>query len=148
METILWIAVALAAVAVVLLIVLLWQISRLRDSRSDPSDKLAVLADRLSQTSASVSAEFAQNRREQSLFQEQLRRQTSEELSAMARQIEALRADNSEQMRRMQESNERRLDRMRETVDEKLNATLGTRLDASFQAVSKQLESVSSRWAR
>ena len=142
METILWIAVALAAVAVVLLIVLLWQISRLRDSRSDPSDKLAVLADRLSQTSASVSAEFAQNRREQSLFQEQLRRQTSEELSAMARQIEALRADNSEQMRRMQESNERRLDRMRETVDEKLNATLGTRLDASFQAVSKQLESV------
>lgn len=142
MEPVIWIAAVLAGLAVVLLCVLLWQVAHLRAARSDPSEKLAVLADRLSQTGASVSAEFAQNRREQALFQEQLRRQTREELSAMARQIEALRADNFEQMRRMQESNERRLDQMRETVDEKLTATLGTRLDASFRTVSQQLESV------
>ena len=141
-DTIIWITAAAAWLAVVLLCVLIRQTSRLRQARSDPSEKLAVLADRLSQTGANVSAEFERSRREQALFQEQLRRQTREELSAMAQQIEALRADNFEQMRRMQESNERRLDRMRETVDEKLTATLGTRLDASFRTVSQQLESV------
>ena len=142
METGQWIAVILSGVCAVLLAVALWQISRLRRARSDPSEKLAVLADRLSQTSASVSAEFERSRREQMLFQEQLRRRTSEELGAMAKQIEGLRADNYEQMRRMQESNERKLDEMRRTVDEKLTETLGTRLDASFRTVSHQLESV------
>lgn len=142
METVIWIAAVLAGISAVLVCVLLVQVSRLRSAQSDPSEKLAVLADRLSQTGAGVTAQFSQSRREQSLFQEQLQRMTREELSVMAHQIEALRADTAEQMRRMQESNERRLDRMRETVDEKLTATLGSRLDASFQTVSRQLESV------
>ena len=43
---------------------------------------------------------------------------------------------------RMQESNEKKLDQMRETVDEKLTATLSTRLDSSFKTVSEQLENV------
>ncbi len=43
---------------------------------------------------------------------------------------------------RMQESNEKKLDQMRETVDEKLTATLTTRLDSSFKTVSEQLENV------
>ena len=42
----------------------------------------------------------------------------------------------------MQQSNEKKLDEMRATVDEKLNATLTTRLNASFTAVSEQLENV------
>ena len=142
MELLLWVSIALSGVCAVLLTVLLIQIAKLRRARSDPSEKLAVLADRLSQTGMSVSSEFERNRREQTLFQEQLRRQTSEELGAMAGQIEKLRADNYEQMRRMQESNEKKLDEMRRTVDEKLTETLGTRLDASFRTVSRQLESV------
>lgn len=45
-------------------------------------------------------------------------------------------------MAEMQKSNEQKLDQMRQTVDEKLNGTLNTRLNASFQTVSQQLESV------
>lgn len=45
-------------------------------------------------------------------------------------------------MAEMQKSNEQRLDQMRQTVDEKLTGTLNTRLNASFQTVSQQLESV------
>ena len=113
-----------------------------RRSAAASSEKLAVLADRLSQTGTAVSDEFARSRMEQSRFQSEMRREMREELSATAQQIEALRADNFEQMRRMQEGNERKLEQMRATVDEKLTATLGTRLDASFRTVSKQLESV------
>lgn len=43
---------------------------------------------------------------------------------------------------RMQESNEKKLDQMRATVDEKLTATLSTRLDSSFKTVSDQLENL------
>ncbi|WP_061747285.1 DNA recombination protein RmuC, partial [Streptococcus suis] len=42
----------------------------------------------------------------------------------------------------IQESNEKRLEEMRQTVEEKLEKTLQTRLQASFEMVSKQLESV------
>ena len=45
-------------------------------------------------------------------------------------------------MAEMQKSNEQKLDQMRQTVDEKLIGTLNTRLNASFQTVSQQLESV------
>lgn len=45
-------------------------------------------------------------------------------------------------MAEMQKSNEQKLDQMRQTVDEKLTSTLNTRLNASFQTVSQQLESV------
>ena len=45
-------------------------------------------------------------------------------------------------MAEMQKSNEQKLDQMRQTVDEKLTGTLNTRLYASFQTVSQQLESV------
>ena len=40
------------------------------------------------------------------------------------------------------ESNEKHLEEMRQTVEEKLEKTLQTRLQASFETVSKQLESV------
>lgn len=42
----------------------------------------------------------------------------------------------------MQDSNEKRLEEMRQTVEEKLEKTLQTRLQVSFETVSKQLESV------
>ena len=45
-------------------------------------------------------------------------------------------------MAEKQKSNEQKLDQMRQTVDEKLTGTLNTRLNASFQTVSQQLESV------
>ena len=42
----------------------------------------------------------------------------------------------------IQESNEKHLEEMRQTVEEKLEKTLQNRLQASFETVSKQLESV------
>ena len=45
-------------------------------------------------------------------------------------------------VKEMQESNEKRLEEMRQTVEEKLEQTLQNRLKASFETVSKQLESV------
>lgn len=43
---------------------------------------------------------------------------------------------------KMQESNEKKLEEMRITVDEKLTATLTTRLNSSFKTVSDQLENL------
>lgn len=72
---------------------------------------------------------------------------------ALGNSLENIRKNNIEQNERqsriiseaignMQQSNERKLDQMRETVDEKLTATLTTRLDSSFKTVSDQLENV------
>lgn len=47
-----------------------------------------------------------------------------------------------ERMKQIQETNELRLEQMRQTVEEKLEKTLQTRLQTSFESVSKQLESV------
>ncbi len=45
-------------------------------------------------------------------------------------------------LERMREGNEKKLEQMRATVSEKLDETLGKRLDSSFETVSKQLENV------
>ena len=47
-----------------------------------------------------------------------------------------------ESVKNLQESNEKKLEEMRVTVDEKLTATLTTRLNSSFKTVSEQLENV------
>ncbi len=48
----------------------------------------------------------------------------------------------TEAVSRLQHSNEQKLEQMRLTVDEKLTATLTTRLDSSFKSVSEQLSNV------
>ncbi|MBQ8077070.1 MAG: DNA recombination protein RmuC [Eubacterium sp.] len=50
--------------------------------------------------------------------------------------------DINEAIGKMQESNEKKLEEMRSTVDEKLTKTLNTRLNESFETVSKQLGAV------
>ena len=50
--------------------------------------------------------------------------------------------DINEAIGKMQESNEKILEEMRSTVDEKLTKTLNTRLNESFETVSKQLGAV------
>ncbi|MCQ2479681.1 MAG: DNA recombination protein RmuC, partial [Clostridia bacterium] len=74
----------------------------------------------------------------------------NESISSSLNQIKDSNAEQNEKQTRiigealskMQESNEKRLDQMRATVDEKLNETLGSRLDSSFKTVSQQLENV------
>lgn len=48
----------------------------------------------------------------------------------------------TQSVKELQSSNEERLEQMRQTVEEKLEKTLQNRLQASFETVSKQLESV------
>jgi len=78
---------------------------------------------------------------------------TVQQLDAMRRQIEVLTESNARRllevratleakMRELQTDNGARLEEMRKTVDEKLHATLESRLSASFQQVSERLEKV------
>ena len=71
----------------------------------------------------------------------------------VAESLDKIRLDDAEQAQkqskfileavdRMRESNEKKLEEMRATVDEKLTATLSTRLDSSFKTVSERLEKV------
>lgn len=56
--------------------------------------------------------------------------------------LEAINEQLTSTVKALQDSNEKRLEQMRLTVEEKLEKTLQTRLQASFESVSKQLESV------
>ena len=56
--------------------------------------------------------------------------------------LEAISQRLTASVKEMQDSNEKRLEQMRLTVEEKLEKTLQNRLQASFESVSKQLESV------
>ncbi|ESV54877.1 DNA polymerase V [Streptococcus agalactiae LMG 14747] len=56
--------------------------------------------------------------------------------------LEAINEQLTSTVKELQDSNEKRLEQMRLTVEEKLENTLQTRLQASFESVSKQLESV------
>ena len=56
--------------------------------------------------------------------------------------LEIINRNLTNSVKEMQESNEKRLEEMRQTVEEKLEQTLQKRLKASFETVSKQLESV------
>lgn len=48
----------------------------------------------------------------------------------------------TDSLEKLQRSNEIKLEEMRKTVDEKLDETLGSRLDSTFKAVSEQLQNV------
>ncbi len=78
---------------------------------------------------------------------------TVQQLDAMRRQIEGLTESNARRMaevrttletriRDLQTDNATRLEEMRQTVDEKLHATLESRLTESFKQVSERLERV------
>ncbi len=62
--------------------------------------------------------------------------------SANLEQLEKIRATLEAKIADLQQDNGRRLEQMRQTVDEKLHATLETRLGESFKLVSERLEKV------
>ncbi len=73
------------------------------------------------------------------------------QLDAFSRQLQLLTGSNEErlgklnetiaaQLTALREDNNSKLEKMRQTVDEKLNATLATRLDQSFKQVGDQLQ--------
>lgn len=106
------------------------------------------------ETAEHLSDQLTYQLERQQLLQEQainkemtnLRRELFQHLTDLRQDIQQSLQQNSDLTERrlltMQDSNEKRLEEMRQTVEEKLEKTLQTRLQASFETVSKQLESV------
>ena len=131
---------------------LLWQKNQ---QQTDQAKK--VFEDQADQLSDQLDYRFEQERQQSLLAQQQLELTLGDRLGEVRtdlhRNLTEMRLEISEnltqnrdktdeRMRQIQESNDRRLEQMRQTVEEKLEKTLQTRLQASFETVSKQLESV------
>ncbi|MBB3117790.1 DNA recombination protein RmuC [Pseudoduganella violacea] len=147
--TLLWLLLAACALIIGLQIVLLLR------GRSGGVD--ADLAERLDRVEREVrlqlQATAQAQRQEMGSTLTQAHAATVQQLDGMRRQIEALTESNARRllevrltlenkMRELQTDNGARLEEMRKTVDEKLHATLETRLSESFRQVSERLERV------
>ncbi|MGQ7595758.1 DNA recombination protein RmuC [Streptococcus suis] len=112
----------------------------LQDQAEDTADQLS---DQLT-----YQLESASLKQQQVLSREvnELRRELYQQLTDIRQDIHHSLLQNrdatDQRLQAIQESNEKRLEEMRQTVEEKLEKTLQTRLQASFETVSKQLESV------
>lgn len=112
----------------------------LQDQAEDTADQLS---DQLTYQLESTSL-----KQQQVLSREvnELRRELYQQLTDIRQDIHHSLLQNrdatDQRLQALQESNEKRLEEMRQTVEEKLEKTLQTRLQASFETVSKQLESV------
>ncbi|HEL2109637.1 TPA: DNA recombination protein RmuC [Streptococcus suis] len=112
----------------------------LQDQAEDTADNLS---DQLS-----YQLENATLKQQQAIHQEveRLRTELYQQLTDIRQELNKNHLENRDatdrRLQAIQESNEKRLEEMRQTVEEKLEKTLQTRLQASFETVSKQLESV------
>jgi DNA recombination protein RmuC len=93
-----------------------------------------------------IHAAASKGRDEQSLALKRFADTVQHTLSALtesnARRLDEVRTTLETRMRDLQDDNGKRLEQMRQTVDEKLHATLETRLSESFRQVSERLEKV------
>lgn len=145
----------LGVIGVALLIYLLSKIAKLTD---DLSQKMDDNADNLSDQ-VSYQLDLAQkdqvlalnnqlNRLQNDLYtqlndiRDVLHKSLSENRDRSDQRLEIINRNLTNSVKEMQASNEKRLEEMRQTVEEKLEQTLQNRLQASFETVSKQLESV------
>ena len=155
----------IAILAILLVLEIITIIIVLAKSSKGPND----LGPRLDNMQKSLGDEFSHIRVENQNSNNQTRYEVQKRLDSMGDKIESQSRSNSENrekiletlmqlkennsanaakqneilinsITKMQESNEKKLDEMRATVDEKLTATLTTRLDSSFKTVSEQLE--------
>lgn len=112
----------------------------LQDQAEDTADNLS---DQLS-----YQLENATLKQQQAIHQEveRLRTELYQQLTDIRQELNKSHLETRDatdrRLQAIQESNEKRLEEMRQTVEEKLEKTLQTRLQASFEMVSKQLESV------
>ncbi|HFI0149071.1 TPA: DNA recombination protein RmuC [Streptococcus suis] len=112
----------------------------LQDQAEDTADNLS---DQLS-----YQLENATLKQQQAIHQEveRLRTELYQQLTDIRQELNKSHLETRDatdrRLQAIQESNEKRLEEMRQTVEEKLEKTLQTRLQASFETVSRQLESV------
>lgn len=112
----------------------------LQDQAEDTADSLS---DQLS-----YQLENATLKQQQAIHQEveRLRTELYQQLTDIRQELNKSHLETRDatdrRLQAIQVSNEKRLEEMRQTVEEKLEKTLQNRLQASFETVSKQLESV------
>ena len=158
--TLLWIVIALVALAVVLLSLLLFRRperaleSALREEQREGRGELrGQLADsiqrtdsRLDELRAALTDDAHKSRTDlavrQQQFEESLAMRLRELGDRSTQTLGEMRVTLESQLKSLQAGNEQKLEQMRATVDEKLQATLETRLGESFRLVSERLEAV------
>ncbi len=143
MEIFTYIIIGLLLLVIVLLI---WQLKRGSSIFSPLDGKLDVLKTLQERTENSVRDEIAKFRAE---YQNQSREQREELAGSLKgfgdsveQKMENVRLVVDDKLKQIQEDNTLQLEKMRETVDEKLHATLETRLGEAFKLVSERLEQV------
>nr|WP_205395463.1 DNA recombination protein RmuC [Streptococcus lutetiensis] len=145
----------LGVIGVALLIYLLSKIAKLTDELSQKMDDNADnLSDQVSyqldlaQKDQVLALNNQLNRLQNDLYtqlndiRDVLHKSLSENRDRSDQRLEIINRNLTNSVKEMQASNEKRLEEMRQTVEEKLEQTLQNRLKASFETVSKQLESV------
>lgn len=141
--------------SLVLLIVLLLKMAKLTEGISQKLDDNADnLSEQMSYQLDLVQKDYALalnhqiNRLQNDLYKQLndirdvLHQSLTENRDRSDQRLEMINRNLTQSVKDMQESNEKRLEEMRQTVEEKLEQTLQNRLKASFETVSKQLESV------
>ena len=143
MEIFTYIIIGLLLLVIVLLI---WQLKRGSSIFSPLDGKFDVLKTLQERTENSVRDEIAKLRAE---FQNQSREQREELAGSLKgfgdsveQKMENVRLVVDGKLKQIQENNTLQLEKMRETVDDKLHATLETRLGEAFKLVSERLEQV------
>ena len=111
----------------------------LADLSTRTDQRLDVLRDTLSEDARKGRLESAES---QQRFADALGQRLNELTQRNEQRIGEMRATLEGRLKELQADNAQKLEQMRATVDEKLQATLTQRLDASFSLVSERLEAV------
>ncbi len=166
-----WFALIFMAIAFIVLGVYVGKLSKAIKEANGDSDEIKALETKLDFTNKNIGDEFHRIRIENQNANKEIREDVKKSLDDMALRIDNMNKGNFEHrekmnqmlvsmseknaqqsekqnktledsITKMQESNEKKLEEMRVSVDEKLTATLTTRLNSSFKTVSDQLENL------
>ena len=157
----LWMLIGIAAVLVLLIVVLIVLIVKRRPGQDGGvyfdiikdflESQRKMLRDEMAATRKQSSEESANTRQELvKLFNEfntSNVKSINEISKSNSERMDSLRKTVDDSLKNIQQSNDKKLDDMRKTVDEKLSETLEKRLNASLEAVTKQLMQVTERMA-
>ncbi len=167
-----YILMAFLAISFIVLGVYFGKLSKaIKEANTEESDEIKSLENKLEYITKNMGDEFHRIRVENQNSNKEIREDVKKSLDEMSGRIDNMNKGNFEHrekmnemlvsmseknaqqsekqnktledsITKMQESNEKKLEEMRVTVDEKLTATLTTRLNSSFKTVSDQLENL------
>ncbi len=165
LEIIKYAAIVFLGVCFIILGVNFGKISKvIKENNNNSDDEIKALEQKLDYINKNMGDEFHRIRLENQNSNKDIREDVKKSLDEMSGRIDNMNKGNFEHrekviqmladqsdkqnkaleasITKMQESNEKKLEEMRVTVDEKLTATLTTRLNSSFKTVSDQLENL------